>query len=83
MSSPWAMMSKTFLRGFRQAIGSWKIICMPMRKRWLVSLESLPETSMPSKEILPAVGSYRRITLRPMVDFPEPDSPTSPNTSPG
>ena len=31
-----------------------------------------------AKVILPAVGSYSRMMLRPMVDLPEPDSPTRP-----
>ena len=33
--------------------------------------------------IVPSVGSIRRSTQRPVVDLPQPDSPTSPNVSPG
>ena len=38
-------------------------------------------TSTPSKVILPAVGSINLKTARPMVVFPEPDSPARPRTS--
>src|SRR5918992_4171264 len=44
--------------------------------------ESSPR-SWPSKKTLPAVGSISRNIRRPSVDFPDPDSPTTPNTSPG
>ena len=36
----------------------------------------------PSKITSPAVGSSRRTSIRPRVDFPQPLSPTSPNVSP-
>src|SRR5688500_7269071 len=39
-------------------------------------------TSRPSKSICPEVGSVRRNKQRPTVDFPQPDSPTSPSVSP-
>src|SRR3954471_854126 len=38
--------------------------------------------SRPSKLILPAVGAYIPLIVRPRVDFPHPLSPTSPNVSP-
>ena len=38
--------------------------------------------SRPSKMILPAVGSSSRVTSRPVVDLPQPDSPTRPSVSP-
>ena len=38
--------------------------------------------SMPSKMIVPLVGSCSRISIRPSVDLPQPDSPTSPSVSP-
>lgn len=78
MSRPSAMMSPTFLRGFRLAMGSWKIICIWVRRLRLVAVSRWPLMSLPSKVIWPAVGSYSRMTLRPMVDLPEPDSPTRP-----
>ena len=39
-------------------------------------------TCLPSKSISPDVGSIRRSTQRPVVDLPQPDSPTSPSVSP-
>ena len=75
---PSLMMSPTFLRGFRLAIGSWKIICMSERSILRVSRSSAPEITLPLKVMRPSVGVYRRMMLRPMVVLPEPDSPTSP-----
>src|SRR5690606_6435044 len=39
--------------------------------------------SAPPKRRLPELGSIRRATIRPMVDLPDPDSPTRPKASPG
>jgi hypothetical protein len=38
--------------------------------------------SRPSSTIVPSLGSISRMIMRPMVDLPQPDSPTSPSTSP-
>src|SRR5260370_20030573 len=38
--------------------------------------------SSPLKTILPAVGAMSLIAVRPSVDLPQPDSPTSPSVSP-
>src|SRR5215831_15189947 len=38
--------------------------------------------SLPERRMLPAVGSISRNTVRPTVDLPQPDSPTSPSVSP-
>ena len=38
--------------------------------------------SSPSKRTRPAVGSIRRSSSRPVVDLPQPDSPTRPSVSP-
>ena len=46
-------------------------------RRWLRSVMSTP-----LNQISPPVGWYRFITHRATVDFPEPDSPTSPKISP-
>ena len=37
---------------------------------------------LPSKMISPSVGSSSRTSVRPSVDLPQPDSPTSPSVSP-
>src|SRR5690242_11613441 len=39
--------------------------------------------SLPEIRMLPAVGSIRRVTVRPTVVLPQPDSPTRPSVSPG
>ena len=38
--------------------------------------------STPSNRTAPAVGSIRRSSRRPVVDLPQPDSPTRPSVSP-
>src|SRR5215467_374169 len=38
--------------------------------------------SSPLNVIVPAVGSIRRMIVRPRVDLPQPDSPTRPSVSP-
>jgi len=72
------MISITFLRGFKQAIGSWKIICILVCNSLAVALSNFPPISLPLKTIDPEVGLYKRIILLPVVDLPEPDSPTKP-----
>lgn len=71
----------TFIVGFNDAYGSWKMICI----RFLYSFSSLSfrsAISFPSNRMLPEVTSCKRMMLLPVVDFPQPDSPTSPNVSP-
>ena len=51
------------------------------RRRRSASLSRLAISS-PSKRTEPAVGSIRRSTSRPVVDLPQPDSPTSASVSP-
>ena len=76
-SRPSATISSTFLLGFKLDMGSWKIICiLPVKKRFF-SFVMGPAISVPSRRMLPSVGSYRRISDFPMVDFPLPLSPTS------
>ena len=38
--------------------------------------------SWPSNSIVPPVGSSSRVISRPIVDLPQPDSPTTPRVSP-
>ncbi len=76
------MIEPIVFRGFSDAYGSWKIICMSRRS----SRSSLPLSvvmSWPSNQILPSVGSNSRITTRASVDLPQPVSPTRPSVSPG
>ncbi len=76
-----ATMSLTRRRGLSELMGSWKIICMRVR-----ALRSAPPfkvvTSVPSSEIVPLLGSIMRMSALPVVDLPQPDSPTSPSVSP-
>ena len=75
-------MSRTVMRGFSDAYGSWKTICISRRtSRICLRLRSV--MSRPLKMILPLVGSVSLISVRASVVLPQPDSPTSPSVSPG
>ena len=69
------------MRGFSDAYGSWKMICMS-RRSFCISPPPAFITSMPSKVTEPDVASMRRSTARPVVDLPQPLSPTRPRVSP-
>lgn len=71
----------TFIVGFNDAYGSWKMICILFRYSFS-SLSFRSAISCPSNRMLPEVTSCKRMMLLPVVDFPQPDSPTSPNVSP-
>ncbi len=68
-------------RGLSEPYGSWKTICTSRRSRRSSSPATLV-TSRPSNSMVPAVGSSSRRMVRPAVDFPQPDSPTTPSVSP-
>ena len=74
-------MSFTRRRGLSELMGSWKIICIFVRA-WRRSRPDWVVTSVPSRTIRPAVGSMMRISALPVVDLPQPDSPTRPRVSP-
>ncbi len=78
MISGSAMTSPTVKRGLSEAYGSWKMI-WTSRRNALSSAELNLRTSRPSNMTEPPVGSIRRMMARPVVDFPHPDSPTSPS----
>jgi hypothetical protein len=68
------------MRGLSEANGSWKMICMSRAQR---RIGALAERAGPAVEATsPEVGSIRRSTQRPVVDLPQPDSPTRPSVSP-
>src|SRR5579864_3867311 len=75
------MMSPTVIRGSRDANGSWKIICIFRRTRRSFAPRILV-ISWPSNVILPPVTGSKAVINRASVDFPQPDSPTSPSASP-
>src|SRR6185436_4418861 len=76
------MIEPTVIRGFSDAYGSWKMICISFRRPRSERLSSVV-TFLPWKETSPEVGSIRRRIVRPVVDLPQPDSPTRPSVSPG
>ncbi len=75
------MIAPTVCRGFSDEYGSWKIIWISRRsgrirpcRKWVMST--------PSKTMLPPVGSSSLVSNRPVVVFPQPDSPTRPSVWP-
>ena len=82
-----AICSFTGSTGFKEVMGSWKIMdtCLPrIPRRYLASLVS---TSWPSRMICPSVTTpgglgIRPSTARPVVVFPAPVSPTTPRAWP-
>ena len=75
------MIEPTVLRGFSDEYGSWKIICAS-RRNSTSCFGLMSAISSPSNLIEPLVGSSRRSSSRPVVDLPQPDSPTRPSVSP-
>ena len=69
------------MRGLSEPNGSWKMICISRRsarsRSGPASLRLSPATRM-----VPEVGSIRRTSMRPVVDLPQPDSPTRPSVWP-
>ena len=76
-----ATISLTRRRGLSDEMGSWKIICTCVR-----SVRRSPRLSAVSsvspKRILPEVARSTWMMARPVVDLPQPDSPTRPRVSP-
>src|SRR2546430_5073261 len=82
MRSGAATIEPTVCRGFSDEYGSWKIICTSRRSGRIAPTDRCV-MSRPSKTTFPPVGSSSRVTSRPVVDLPQPDSPTRPSVSPG
>ncbi len=74
-------MLPTVMRGLSDAYGSWNTIWR-WRRCLRIALPSSLVRSVPSKMTSPEVGLYSCRIARPVVDFPQPDSPTSPSVSP-
>src|SRR5215469_6710890 len=75
------------LVGSSEVSGSWKIIAMSLPRSLRSSASGRAASSRPSSlidppTILPPGGSSLMID-RPVIDLPQPDSPTSPSVSPG
>src|SRR5712691_1171874 len=75
------MMLPTVMRGLSEEKGSWKTIWTCRRYAFSCSKER-PPMRCPSNRISPAVGASSFMIIRPVVVFPQPDSPTSPTVSP-
>ena len=76
------LIEPTVILGLSDAYGSWKMICISFRSARSERLSSVV-TLRPWKVTSPEVGSISRRIERPVVDLPQPDSPTSPSVSPG
>src|SRR2546427_5048278 len=76
------MIDPTVIRGLSDAYGSWKMICISLRSARSERLSSVVTFCAPN-QTSPDVGSMSRRIERPVVDLPQPDSPTRPSVSPG
>src|SRR6516165_10261480 len=73
--------------GSREVSGSWKIMATSLPRMARNSASLSPTSSRPSSLIEPLTifppGGSSPMMDRPVIDFPHPDSPTSPRVSPG
>src|SRR5262249_62342360 len=72
-----AIVAPIDILGSRLLSGSWKTICTSLRYALSAAPRSDP-TSGPANVILPPDERTRRRIARPIVDLPDPLSPTSP-----
>ena len=70
------------MRGFSDAYGSWNTICIRRRSARSSRAPTPESTSMPSNSHRARRRLSSRITRRPVVDLPQPDSPTRPSVVP-
>ena len=75
------MIDCTVMRGLSEAYGSWNTICICWRKARMARLDRF-STSSPRNFTEPDVAGISRRIRRPVVDLPQPDSPTTPNVWP-
>ena len=69
------------MRGLNELPGSWNTSCI-RRRAARSCFSSSSEISISSNRTVPLVGSTSRISSRPVVDLPQPLSPTSASVSP-
>ena len=76
------MIDCTVIRGFSDAYGSWNTICILRRN--CAQLARSGRVARPARRTAPSPTSARAgaARSRPVVDLPQPDSPTSPSVSP-
>ena len=81
-----AITRPTVIRESSEAIGSWKMNCICGRILSMVLVSASSRCTGPSsgwrKMTSPPVGSSSRMMVRPVVDLPQPDSPTMATVSP-
>ena len=82
ISSGSMMMSSTDMRGLSAPYGSWKMICIGAALLAAAPSRRARDVGAVEQDGA-AVGSISRISRRPSVDLPQPDSPTRPSVSPG
>ena len=82
MVSASPMIAPTVMRGLSEANGSWKMICMSRRSERRALLIERHAHPRPANHNSPELGSISRRMQRPVVDLPQPDSPTTPSVSP-
>ena len=76
------MMSSTLRRGFSDEIGSWKIIFIRVRVRAEVVARQLRHVLALEHHPPDCSARGNCMIALPVVDLPQPDSPTSPRVSP-
>ncbi|MNT33925.1 hypothetical protein D3C72_1698740 [compost metagenome] len=77
--------SPTRMYGFREVIGSWKIIEICSARSLFSSCSGRLRMFLPLNVAVPPMrpfGASRPISAKAVCDLPEPDSPTIPNVSP-
>ena len=70
------------MRGFSELCGSWKTNWTRLRRRANAPPAPGPVSVSPNRRTVPEVAGIRPTSIRPVVDLPEPDSPTRPSVSP-
>ena len=82
VSSGSPMMDATVIRGFRRGVRVLEDDLHPAAHARSSSRDRASSRSRPSNTTSPPVGLRSRITARPVVLLPHPDSPTRPSVSP-
>ncbi len=74
---------RTVSRRFSAVDGSWKIMPVPAPTVVLRSAAGIAHRSRPRNATVPDTGRWMPTSTFASVDFPHPDSPTTPTVSPG
>ena len=82
IARPSPTMSPTRIRGSSEPTESWKMICMSRRAVLQLRPRDADQVDARRRRSRPRSARSARISVRPSVDLPQPDSPTSPSVSP-